>query len=969
MILLEQLLITPEHSQRQTLLKANAPLHEPFFASLKTQILAIKENDPDQQLQLAALVDEALFWVADEPAEAMGLWAKGLNLMFLHQERMAAQIFGKAMRFYLAMQEYESYITLAGNLILTYLRTDQLAEADKLSQQLVAELDEQKNASLERIYRNWAMIKLELHESQAALDLMLKVEPGILTSGDPWRQAAFWGDMAAIYDQLDRYMEAEACLQKADAYFRRQPEQQFHWAVHAGHLANLYYRMGRLGEALLLSDEAVAVFEEQTDHKTPLARAMMVQAHILLELGQYEQVLRKLSPIHRWLESKREQANAALLGGIACMALQRYEQAESFLQWAMHQYAQASPYWLWTARRLLAQLYLVGGQPAQWQQGKVLVRQLLADFGGIRPVRAAEMKLLLAEYALVENNISEAKEWLAQVVPMPHDLPQLQIHFEYLQGQLAHRLTDWPAACVHYEQALALTHQVRDQFHLEMLQTGVMARREQLYQALLAVYLTQADWLALWHLGEAWRAYSLTAVLRYESILGSQDKPELETLYNKRAQRFRLCSQLYGEVENEPVSPAVEARLRQRIRELDVDLAELYGRLSMKEISESDALMFQTSLSPAQLSQYLADDTLLLTYTHVEENVVAMAVDSRGAIWQRPLPASWPTITAALVEFGQIGFQEWRFACQHQGSQFLKENFAHFLAKAQMRLHLLYDLLWRPVVEKTAAYKHIVIVPDDVLYYVPFHALYADQEYLMDRHVISYAPNATLYALGSQRARSRQGHWGKDVVLVAYQGAHQDLPHTSVETKHIQATYPQAIVLEHEKATPVALLAAAKSARILHLATHAETVHNNPFLSYLELASENGSSKDVTHFRVYDAAQLDLRQTDLVVLSACKTGQMAARGGDLLGLQWGFMHAGAYALLVNLWAVDDEATAVVMGEFYRQYRPEIGKAVGLQTAVHTLRQRASLNSEGDAWRFAHPYVWAPYVSYGFSGPV
>src|SRR4029078_3253748 len=46
---------------------------------------------------------------------------------------------------------------------------------------------------------------------------------------------------------------------------------------------------------------------------------------------------------------------------------------------------------------------------------------------------------------------------------------------------------------------------------------------------------------------------------------------------------------------------------------------------------------------------------------------------------------------------------------------------------------------------------HLVIVPHDLLHYVPFQALHNGQSYVADTHTVSYAPSASIYALCCQR--------------------------------------------------------------------------------------------------------------------------------------------------------------------------------------------------------------------------
>src|SRR6266851_4692634 len=53
--------------------------------------------------------------------------------------------------------------------------------------------------------------------------------------------------------------------------------------------------------------------------------------------------------------------------------------------------------------------------------------------------------------------------------------------------------------------------------------------------------------------------------------------------------------------------------------------------------------------------------------------------------------------------------------------------------------------------------KSLVFVPHGLLHYVPFHALYDGTEHLIDRHTVSYAPSASIFALSQNRTANSSG--------------------------------------------------------------------------------------------------------------------------------------------------------------------------------------------------------------------
>lgn len=87
-----------------------------------------------------------------------------------------------------------------------------------------------------------------------------------------------------------------------------------------------------------------------------------------------------------------------------------------------------------------------------------------------------------------------------------------------------------------------------------------------------------------------------------------------------------------------------------------------------------------------------------------------------------------------------------------------------------------------------------------------------------------------------------------------------------------------------------------------------------------------------------EISALDLRGLDLVVLSACQTGLGEITGDGVLGLQRGFKKAGAKTLLMSLWKVDDNATRMLMTDFYANLVAGMDKTEALSAAQRNLRE-------------------------------
>jgi CHAT domain-containing protein len=170
--------------------------------------------------------------------------------------------------------------------------------------------------------------------------------------------------------------------------------------------------------------------------------------------------------------------------------------------------------------------------------------------------------------------------------------------------------------------------------------------------------------------------------------------------------------------------------------------------------------------------------------------------------------------------------------------------------------------------------------------------------------------------------------------------------------------------------------------QILHIATHgfflsdlsgiderglagiqSQALAQNPLLrSGLLLANCKQSLNTPTDnetedgiFTAYEAMNLNLDNTDLVVLSACETGLGEIKNGEgVYGLQRAFQQAGAKTVLMSLWTVSDEATQELMTLFYQNYiTKKQAKRLAFQNAQNELKKK-----------FPEPYYWGAFVMVG-----
>jgi CHAT domain-containing protein/tetratricopeptide (TPR) repeat protein len=304
----------------------------------------------------------------------------------------------------------------------------------------------------------------------------------------------------------------------------------------------------------------------------------------------------------------------------------------------------------------------------------------------------------------------------------------------------------------------------------------------------------------------------------------------------------------------------------------------------------------------------------------------------------------------------------------------------------QQQARELYDLLLRPAGTLLKGKARLIIIPDRVLWQLPFQALQPSPDrFLIEQFAVSYAPSLTVLNEMTKLKRKRLRAAGPSTVLLAFgnpdvgqatrqrvESALMDeklvpLPEAERQVKMIGQIYGPAAseIYLGAEAREARLKQRAATCRILHLATHGIANDASPMYSHLVLSQAQDDHNEDGLLEAWEIMNLDLH-ADLAVLSACDTarGQVVS-GEGVIGLAWAFFVAGCPTTVVSQWKVDSSSTTDLMIEFHRRLRAgsaratrrDMSEAEALRAAALTLMKSKS---------YQHPFYWAAFVVVGGS---
>ncbi|MGI9054207.1 MAG: CHAT domain-containing protein [Pyrinomonadaceae bacterium] len=278
----------------------------------------------------------------------------------------------------------------------------------------------------------------------------------------------------------------------------------------------------------------------------------------------------------------------------------------------------------------------------------------------------------------------------------------------------------------------------------------------------------------------------------------------------------------------------------------------------------------------------------------------------------------------------------------------------------------LYDILISPIREHLDNNKEICIIPQKILFHLPFQALVSPKmQPFLSEFAIFYSPSANVFILATKNAEKKSALTEENILSIGNPSFDQtafdnlqDLPDAEKEANEIAQFYNKPLILINKQATKKALQNQMKNSAVIHFAGHYTVKPDLPLYSSLILAKDGQDINDA----VLTNAELikeRLPNIKLVVLSACQTGVESYLGGEgLVGLSRSFLIANAPLVVASQWKVDSDATAELMKNFHRYRRQE-----NLSTTAALRRAQLELINSPDG-EFNKPYYWAAFAAFG-----
>ena len=825
---------------------------------------------------------------------------------------------------------YESQIDTGGSNAVSFKKT-QATSTNKIDTS-AGPLYARALSNLGLLYHTTGRYNIALTYTEKALELRKKI-----FSENNASYAASVNNLAVLYKDMGRYNESEGLIATAISINEKTVgKESVPYALSLNNQAMLYQAMGRDKEAEPILKQSIEIAGNTLkDKSTNYVRLMMNEALLYQDMGQYtqaEEIYLKAIKIKEGKLGTNHPDYAYLLNE-------------------------------------LASLYILMGKMDKVEE---LLKKSTAiykkNFGENHPSYASSISNL-GNFYRITGKLTEAEPLLKQALEIRKSTLG-ENHLEYNNSQESIGLLRWQQGKL--DEAKTQLKQVQEK-NMTMINSYFSSLSES-------------------EKGKFWDKLrpKLEHFYSFAAFNYATDPTLAGDMYTYQLNTKALLLSSSNKIKQQILSGTDEGLKKDYLNWLDQkeNLARLYT-LSKAELADEkvnlDSLERATNQNEKQLSQrsqifssgYLKSD---VTFSQI----VPTLKDGEAAIEIIQFPkfnkVSTDTICYAALILTKETATNPKLVLLENGNQLEKKFFNYYrnAVKQKMKDDYSYDQYWGRIDKELTKKTLIHISMDGIYNQINLNTLAdANGKYLLESKSLEILTNTKELLNPSKSAAGNN-----NAVLMGFPdygttGSIVKLPGTKVELENIK----KALTANHYSVkiytgadASEATVKSLKSPKLLHIATHgfflpekdsegqekvfgiaSDKSGENPLLrSGLMLAgaeqavagkSENGI------LTAYEVMNLLLDNTEIVVLSACETGLGDVKNGEgVYGLQRAFEIAGAKAVVMSLWKVNDEATQQLMSSFYKNYSISNNKTTAFRNAQLEIKTK-----------FKDPYYWGAFI--------
>lgn len=834
--------------------------------------------------------------------------------------------------------------------------------------------------------------------------------------GDRQKSAELLSGISIAYYFMGRYQAAIDCCQESLKIQKEIGDR----AGEAGSLINIgnaFYSSGKYDVAIDYYQQSLAIKKEIGECKGE-ATALMNIGNALYSTAKYELAIdyyQKSLAIQEEIGERKEEAKSKGNLGAAYLALGQYKKAIDFYEQQLA-ISQETGDALGEANALnnLGAVYKALGQ---YESDIKYQKQSLAIYQEIkyRHGEASSLGNLSFAYSALGQYDLDI-DYQQQSLAIARELGDLQGEATSLGslGNTHFLLGEYNAAIDYYQQYLKTSEEIGDRrgsaksmaglgiayYYLGRYQQAIDYHRNSLKIA-REIGDFDSQGTALNNLGyslfkfgqieEAEIKLQEGIKVRESLRLGLKDSYKI-SIFEEQALTYRLLQEVL--IYQNKFSEALEISERGRTRAF-VDL------LAERLFRQTDTQNLATPITYNQVQTVVQlQNSILVEYSIINSNKLLLiwVIKPTGEInfslvdiesLNQEYTSLFNLITQARASLGIADSQN------NTSNNTIIEDDHEFIELKQ-----LYKILIQPISHllPTDPKVPVVFIPQDTLFLIPFSALQdAEGKFLIEKHTIVTAPSIQVLELIQKRSAEVAKTSLEALVVGNPKMPTIPLTEPPVELRDLAwaKTEANAIApllntqaITGANATKVRIQQLLPKAQLIHLATHGllDDIRQLGIPGAVALSPSDDDNGFLTAGEIYDMKL----KAELVVLSACSTGQGKITGDGVIGLSRCLIAAGVKSVIVSLWSVGDLSTALLMVKFYQIFLQGVAATVALNDAQRwllgvtktelsvwlktnekffdaTLRtnlRRRLHQLDDNAKLFQHPRHWAPFCAIG-----